>query len=240
MTPIQKQALIGVIVAVCSYFFGNINWAIAISKMKGRDIRKCGSGNPGTMNMLRSFGKALGVLTLVLDVMKGVVPCILGWLFMGDGEFCKFGDNYIGMYVAGFAAVLGHIYPVTMKFKGGKGAASIIGVCLTIQPLYTVGFFVVGVLFLFVTKIGSLTSFIIIVGPMTAEGVMAAGSSPWELAVISSTLVFATFALSLFAHRSNLVKLFSGREGQVVLKKSKKAKPQIDRSVLFEDRLIAE
>ena len=70
---IQMQILAGVLVALGAYFIGNINSAILISRIKGKDIRQCGSGNPGTMNMLRSYGKILGVLTLVLDVLKGVV-----------------------------------------------------------------------------------------------------------------------------------------------------------------------
>ena len=117
--PVSMQILAGALVAVGSYFVGNINNAVMISRMKGKDIRQCGSGNPGTMNMLRTYGKFLGVLTLILDVLKGVIPCLLGWLFMGDGQFLRMGSDKLGMYVAGFFAVLGHIYPVVFKFKGG-------------------------------------------------------------------------------------------------------------------------
>lgn len=92
---VPMQALAGTLVAVCAYFFGNINSAILISKLKGKDIRRCGSGNPGTMNMLRTYGKLLGVLTLVLDVLKGVIPCLLGWLFMGGGQFLRLGSDRI-------------------------------------------------------------------------------------------------------------------------------------------------
>ncbi len=84
--PLYLQITVGVIVGVGSYFIGNINTAVALSKLKGKDIRKCGSGNPGTMNMIRTFGKPFGALTLLLDVAKGVLPSLLGWLFMGNGE----------------------------------------------------------------------------------------------------------------------------------------------------------
>lgn len=231
------EIIVGALVAVGAYFVGNINSAILISKLKGRDIRKCGSGNPGTMNMLRTFGKLVGVLTLVLDVLKGVVPCLLGWLFMGHGEFLRLGDERLGMYVAGLCTTLGHIYPITMKFKGGKGAATIIGVCLTMQPLYTLGFFAVGVAFLFITKIGSLTSFIMICAALTVEGLNASVQS---MPVVCAVLLFSMFALSIFAHRTNIVKLFSGNEGRVVLVKPKKLKPQVDRSAVFENLIIAE
>ncbi|MDE7107162.1 MAG: glycerol-3-phosphate acyltransferase [Clostridiales bacterium] len=234
-TPMQILA--GVLVAVGSYFVGNINNAILISKLKGKDIRQCGSGNPGTMNMLRTYGKLLGVLTLILDVLKGVVPCMLGWLFMGNGQFLRLGSDRLGMYVAGIFAVLGHIYPVLMKFHGGKGAATIIGVCLTLQPLYTLATFAFGVAFLIITKVGSLTSFIIISAPLAVEGLRAAQN---PIGVYASVILFAMYLLSLFAHHKNVYKLFYGNEGRVVLFKPKKIKPQPDRSFVYEDYIIAE
>lgn len=230
------QILAGVLVAVGAYFIGNINNAVMLSKLKGKDIRKCGSGNPGTMNMLRTFGKPIGALTLVLDVLKGVVPCLLGWLFMGDGEFLRLGADRLGMYVGGVCAAVGHVYPVLMKFKGGKAVATIIGVCVTIQPLYALALFAVGVAFLFTTQVGSLTSFIMVSAPLAVEGLTAAQNPLWY----ASLILFAMYALTLFAHRSNLVKLFSGYERKVVLIKPKKEKPQKDMSIVFDGALIAE
>ena len=234
---VSMQILAGSLVAVGSYFVGNINNAILISRLKGKDIRQCGSGNPGTMNMLRTYGKLLGVFTLILDVLKGVVPCMLGWLFMGDKQFLVLGSDRMGMYIAGIFAVLGHIYPALMKFKGGKGAATIIGVCLTLQPLFTLAAFAFGVAFLFVTKVGSLTSFIIVSAPMVAEGSSLAHNS---LGLYCSLLLFAMYLLILFAHRKNVVKLFSGNEGRVVLIKPKQPVPDTDRSIVFDGVIVAE
>ena len=234
---VSYQILAGALVAIGSYFIGNINNAIMISRLKGKDIRECGSGNPGTMNMLRTYGKILGVVTLILDVLKGVIPCMLGWLFMGGGQFLRLGSDRMGMYVAGICAVLGHIYPVTMKFHGGKGAATIIGVCLTMQPLYTLAAFAFGVAFLFATQIGSLTSFIIFGVPMAVEGMHVADH---PLGIYCAVIFFAMYALSLFAHRKNVVKLFSGNEGRVVLVKPKTPKPPVDRAIVFDDVSIAE
>lgn len=233
----EMQILAGVLTAVGCYLIGNINSAILISKLKGKDIRTCGSGNPGTMNMIRSFGKPMGAVTLVLDVLKGVLPCLLGWLFMGDGEFLRLGSQRIGIYLAGLCTTLGHVYPVFYKFKGGKGAATIIGVCLAMHPIYTLGFFALGVAFLMLTKIGSLTSFIILCPAIVAEGVTLAAQSNSALCAV---LLFAMFALSLFAHRSNVIKLFSGKEGRVVLKKSKKVKPLPGMAIRFDEVSIAE
>lgn len=231
------QILVGALVVIGSYFIGNISNAIMISKLKGRDIRTFGSGNPGTMNMIRAFGKLIGLLTLILDAVKGVIPSLLGWLFMGHNEFLRLGADHMGLYVGGICAVLGHIYPVCLKFKGGKGVATILGVCMTAQPLWTLGFFAVGLLFLFVTKIGSLTSFFMMCVALTVEGMYAAAS---QFGAANASLVFFLFALTLFAHRANLVKLFSGNDKQVVLKHSKNPKPAADRSTVYESYLIAE
>ena len=72
-----------IVVALLSYLAGNFNSAIAISKLKKNDIRKLGSGNPGTMNMFRNFGKGIGLLTLGLDALKGIIPCLMGWFVCG-------------------------------------------------------------------------------------------------------------------------------------------------------------
>lgn len=235
--PVSMQILAGVLVAIGSYFIGNINNAILISKIKGKDIRECGSGNPGTMNMLRTYGKILGVLTLILDVLKGVVPCLLGWLFMGNGQFLKLGSDKLGMYIAGFFAVLGHIFPALMKFKGGKGAATIIGVCLAMQPLYTLATFAFGVAFLILTTVGSLTSFIMISAPFAIEGLEAAQN---PLGIYAALILFLMYLLVLFAHRENLYKLFSGREGRVLLFGYQKRAKSLDRSAVIDDYIIAE
>ncbi|MCH5351789.1 MAG: glycerol-3-phosphate acyltransferase [Clostridiales bacterium] len=233
----EYQILVGVLVGVLSYLLGNVNTAIMISKLKGKDIRTCGSGNPGTMNMLRTFGKPIGALTLVLDVLKGVIPSLLGWLFMGKGQFLALGSDRIGILVGGICVEIGHIYPVFMKFKGGKGIATVFGVCMVCRPIAMLISFAVGVLLLIYVQIGSLTSFILLCAPLTLEGYFSAGSPS---ALPSAILVICMFSLTLFAHRSNLVKLFSGCEGRVVLKKSKKPKKYVDRSIAFEKVIVAE
>ena len=235
--PFYMEVIVGVLVVLCSYFIGNINNAILLSKMKGKDIRTCGSGNPGTMNMIRTFGKPMGAITLVLDISKGIIPCVLGWLFMGTGEFCRLGSDRIGLYVAGLATEIGHIYPAVMKFKGGKGIATLFGVCLTCQPVAMTVSFALGVFVLVFSQRGALTSFAMLAAPMTLEGI-AAASGP--MGVVSPILIFVMFALTLFAHRSNLVKMFSGNERKVVLVKSEKVKPLPDLSMLVDEIAIVE
>ena len=209
-------------VIVGSYLFGNINTALIISKIKKGDVRKMGSGNPGTMNMFRNYGVVLGVVTLLCDALKGVGPCILGWWLLGE-EYTFAGSRF-GLYLGGFSVIVGHVFPVFLKFKGGKGIASSIGVCLVAHPLATLVTFVVGVLFLLVTKMGSITSFLIISFPLAIEGYEAAALGG-NMAIVNCLLIFALFALTLFAHRKNVVKLFRGKESKTVLfGKNKSAK----------------
>lgn len=232
-----QQALIIAAVAIGSYLFGNINFALIITKFKKTDIRKVDSGNPGTMNMIRNFGKKLGALTLVLDAVKGAVPCILGWFLVGGIGFGSdeialkglmlFTGGRLGLYVAGFCVIVGHIFPVFLKFKGGKGIASSIGVCLVAQPLITAVTLAVGILFIFVFKIGSLGSFIIIGFPLGLEGFMVSASVAQRssfafMELASLILIFALFLLTLFAHRKNVYKLFFGTETKTVILKKKK------------------
>lgn len=214
----EALKIIGVIVV--AYLLGNINSAIIISKCKGRDVRKLGSGNPGTMNMFRNFGKFWGIMTLVFDALKGVLACLFGWFLLG-GEYAL-GIDRMGMYVAALSVIVGHVFPVFFKFKGGKGIASSIGVLLVIDPAVTAVAFVVGALFLIVAKMGAVTSFIIISAPIIYDAykLSAAGGH-----LVEVLLLFALFTLTLFAHRSNVRKLFTGKESPVVLFKKKK-KPE--------------
>lgn len=211
------EALKIISVIVVSYLLGNINSAIIISKCKRKDIRKLGSGNPGTMNMFRNFGKFWGVMTLVFDALKGVVACLFGWFLLG-GEY-NLGADKIGVYIAALSVIVGHVFPVFFKFKGGKGIASSIGVLLVIEPVVTAIAFVIGALFLIVAKMGAVTSFIIISVPIIYDACMLSAEGGH---LVESILLFSLFLLTLFAHRSNVRKLFTGKESPVVLFKKKK------------------
>ena len=210
-------SIIGLIIG--SYFFGNINFSIIISHFLKRDVRREGSGNPGTMNMLRNFGVKLGALTLVLDAIKGAVPAIIGWWLIGGTpdnpmtEMMTFGNDKTGLFIAGISVVIGHIFPVLYKFKGGKGVASSIGVCFVASPIVTAVAFVIGLVFMFTVKIGSLTSFIITGIPLIYCGVYAILSD----SIAEGVLSLCIYAIILCAHHSNFVRIFTGKEKQTVL-----------------------
>ena len=113
-----------VAIAMCcilGYLLGSINFAIIISKFKHDDVREHGSKNAGATNMLRTYGKKAAFLTFAGDFLKAVVACLLGGLLWGHN----------GMYLAGLFCVVGHIFPIFYKFKGGKGVATVAGVMLT-------------------------------------------------------------------------------------------------------------
>ena len=161
-----------IVCAICSYFFGNFNWAIFISKIKKSDVRQLGSGNPGTLNMGRNFGLKIGLLVFCLDIIKGVIPTLAAF-FIFRNRGCFNNTNFLikdfALYLCGFCAVLGHIYPIFYLFKGGKGIASSIGVFLFIEfscgyawGLVVVMALVAAGLFIYFTEFGAMGSFIAI------------------------------------------------------------------------------
>lgn len=119
------------------YVFGNINFARIISRFLKKDITKEGSGNPGSMNMLRTFGFKVGVLNLFLDALKASISALIGlYIFGGDVNSVT---GITGVYVAGLGAVVGHIFPIIYKFKGGKGVACILGVYAVATRMKSLG-----------------------------------------------------------------------------------------------------
>ena len=120
--------VIYIIMALIAYVIGSINFSIIISKkMAGFDVREKGSGNAGTTNMLRSVGKKAAAITLVCDILKGVVSIVIAIII---GNISKNLDKELLLQIAGIAVVLGHTFPIFFGFKGGKGVATSLGVLL--------------------------------------------------------------------------------------------------------------
>jgi len=239
-----SEILIIIGVAVASYLIGNINFAVIISKILKKDIRTLDSGNPGSMNMIRNFGKVVGTITIILEVFKGAIPSLIGWLLVGGIGFAAAGTvNYmrgfvlfiagaprLGAFIGGFFVMLGHVFPVFFKFKGGKGIATAIGVGVIAQPVITVAAFFFGFAFLAITQLGAITSFLIISIPIFLEGFLISlaienfvdmGGNYFAYAVASLGLLFVLFMFTIFTHRSNIVKLFLGTEKKTRLVKTR-------------------
>lgn len=202
------------VLVVFGYFVGCFSSARFLSKIKKDDITKHGSGNPGTMNMLRTYGIKLGALTLVLDVLKGALPSLIGFfMFKGTGT-----SAYVGLFMGGISAVFGHVFPIFNKFKGGKGVACVVGMFAVAEPIWALVMFLVCFVYLLLFKYGALASFIFITVLTIIEGNKFRGN------IIICMLLFGVFFLTWFLHRQNFFRLLIGKENKVNLFKKKKQK----------------
>ena len=201
------------------YMIGNFSFARIISKKQNSDITKLGSGNPGTMNMLRNFGIKKGALTLVLDALKGALPSLVG--FLAFGGTAGSGMAYVGLYVGGLGAILGHNFPVVYKFKGGKGVACMLGIFLVARPIETL-IVVVGVfIYLCIFDYASFGSFLLITAMTMLEAFrITMADYAFEIALALRLILFIMFFLCFFMHRKNIFRLLTGKENKVNLKKA--------------------
>lgn len=216
------------IFAIISYLFGNINWALIISKLKKTDIRKLGSGNPGTLNMSRNLGLKFGLLTFFLDIMKGVIPTLTVFFVCGDRVFNN--SDFIvadfAVFLCGLCAVLGHIYPVVLKFKGGKGIATTIGVFLVCTSVYGWMWAVIAIMalvaaatFIYFTEFGAMGSFIAITPPAVGSCIRlfltynkTTFTTSTTFHIVVNMFVLAICFFTWFAHRHNIERMLAGEE----------------------------
>lgn len=194
----MKITLMIIAIAI-AYLLGNISPAILIGKAHGVDVRKEGSGNAGTTNVLRLLGKKAAAATLLIDILKGVVAVIIGNIF----------DPRIGMMCA-LAVFLGHIWPVFFKFKGGKGAATGFGAVLAVSPPLGLCVIIVAAVLVLITKrmsVGSLAAAI----SLPALSLLFVPEFFW--------IAIAMMAISVFKHRANIGRLMRGEEPKMNFKK---------------------
>lgn len=203
------------IVVVISYFCGNISFSRIISRTKKQDITHLGSGNPGSTNVLRNFGFKFGVLNLLLDMLKSFIPAL--------ATFYIFGQNYVMLYIAGVSSMVGHIYPIVYKFKGGKGIATMMGFFLAANPIATLIVLVIGFVVWALFEYGSVVSIICITALTVVEGIRMQQILPLNLSKIVCALLFVVFLLTWYAHRKNISRLLLGKESKAsLLKRTKK------------------
>jgi acyl phosphate:glycerol-3-phosphate acyltransferase len=181
---------------VVGYLLGSIPFAVFVARMRGIDPRRAGSGNPGATNVLRTAGAGAGVAVAVLDIAKGAASVLAAERFHG-GETAA--------AAAGVAAVVGHVFPVWLQFRGGKGIATACGAFLVLAPLATVlaasVFFVVS----WSTRYVSLGS-ILAAAALPSIAYVAHGSGT------VLTAAFAIAALVLLRHKDNMARLLTGVE----------------------------
>lgn len=198
------------ILAVVSYFIGNVTWARVIAKTNHGDITKSGSGNPGTLNTWRTFGFWAGTLTFFLDMLKGVVPTLIAYLTFGH-----LGCNpEIAMYIAGFSVILGHIFPVAYKFKGGKGIATSVGVFVVANWWVGLIAFAIMMLGMLFVKYASIFTIGFVIAMSIVE-ICLCNPMNW----VNYILISAILLLVLYAHRANIKRLLTGKENKTELLK---------------------
>jgi glycerol-3-phosphate acyltransferase PlsY len=197
-------ALIIILLTALAYVIGSIPFGLLISKAKGVDIRKQGSGNIGATNVLRCLGKPLGITCFVLDALKGFLPAAL---FPMIGKV----DPTFGI-LFGTAAILGHNFPIFLNFKGGKGVATSAGVLLGVAPLAVVIGLLTWVIVFKTSGYVSLGSII------AALAVIATGWTAGYGSVIATALTLLG-ALTIYRHRENIKRLAAGTENKFQRKK---------------------
>ena len=203
MTPFPLPAVAAVVAVAAAYLVGSVSWAtLLVGLFHGRDIRESGSGNAGATNVLRTAGFGLGLLTLLLDALKGTVAVFFArGLGAGPEAACA------------FAAILGHVFPVWFGFRGGKGVATAVGAFAVILPLPVALSTTVFALVVAATRIVSAGS---VAGAVTLP--LAAGlafRSPGSYVAAAG----ATALLLVFSHRENVRRLLVGSERRIGKKK---------------------
>ena len=187
------------LVFLLSYISGSIPFGLILSKFfLNKDIRKIGSKNIGATNVLRAGNKYIAALTLLLDIFKGVVPIVITNYYF---------PNLI--YLSGLMAFLGHIFPVWLKFKGGKGIATYLGIIFALSLKLGLFFCVSWILIAFITKYSSLSS---IVSALIIF-LISFLENNFEL----NSFLFITFVITLYTHRQNIVRLKNKNEDKIKL-----------------------
>ena len=182
------------LIGIISYLMGSIPFGLILTKIfLNKDIREIGSGNIGATNALRTGNKAIGYSTLILDILKAVAPVIYVKIFYQDF-----------LYIASLCAFLGHVFPIWLKFKGGKGVATYVGILFAINFYFGIIFAISWFVTFFISKFSSLSSLV------------GAASIPIYLLILTQfdQVIFFTimFVLIFFTHRENIKRLKNKEE----------------------------
>lgn len=211
------------IIAIGAYLIGSVNFSILLSRLiSGEDIRKSGSGNAGATNMLRTYGKKMGILTLLLDVLKGVVVILIFRILTNSGiahAESGFGKELLdaGDYIAGVFVALGHNFPIYFGFKGGKGVATSLGVILMIDWKVGLIIGVCAILVMALTRYVSLGSVLGGAAFIVVEIVKAIVSEDVNIVQIVCSVILG--GLLIARHHANIKRLINGTENKLGAKK---------------------
>ena len=205
-----------VIMAVIAYLIGSINFSVILSKkMAGFDVREKGSGNAGTTNMLRSVGKKAAAITLICDILKGVIAILIAILM---GKFISGANGAVLVQVAGIAVIVGHTFPIFFKLKGGKGVATSLGVLIMSNwqiGLICLVFAIILIALTQMVSVGSIAAAILY--PVLTLFI------PQNYIVPGNYLIYSIIlaVIIVFNHRENVKRLLKGTENRISFKNTK-------------------
>lgn len=205
-----------IIIAIIAYAIGSINFSVIFSrKFAGFDIREKGSGNAGSTNMLRNVGKKAAAITLVCDILKGLVAILIAYLI---GRFNENIDGALLVQIAALCVVIGHTFPIFFEFRGGKGVATSLGVLLLIN-------WQIGLICLIFALVIMVTTRMVSAGSVTAAILypilVLCGVGKEYFLVGGNYLIFSILLalIVIFNHRANIKRILSGEENKLQFKK---------------------
>ena len=186
-------------ISIYSYLLGSIPFGLILSKIfLKKDIRQSGSGNIGATNVLRSGGKVLGFLTLIMDGLKSYLAVMITIRFFSDYFF-----------LSAILVFLGHLFPIWLKFKGGKGVATYLGILFGLNFFYAVIFILSWLTIIFITKFVSLGSLV--------SSLIVLSMNVYFEGLNDSIMLFLFLVLIIYSHRTNIGRLKSGTESKINL-----------------------
>ncbi|MDH7800586.1 MULTISPECIES: glycerol-3-phosphate 1-O-acyltransferase PlsY [unclassified Rhizobium] len=198
LTDWQTAPALLALAALIGYLLGSIPFGLILTRMAGLgDVRKIGSGNIGATNVLRTGNKKLAAATLLLDALKGTAAVLVANALWG----------YEASLVAGFFAFLGHLFPVWLGFKGGKGVAVYIGVLLGAAPLMMLAFALIWLATAFITRYSSLSALLAMLVIPVALWILGPEKTALLVTVLS--------VISWWKHRENIARLLAGTESRI-------------------------
>ena len=204
-----------IVSAILAYAIGSIMFSVIVSrKLAGFDVREKGSGNAGSTNMLRSVGKKAAIITLLCDILKGVVAILIALIVGNIANITEPSKILLMKYIAGFAVILGHTYPIFFEFRGGKGVATSLGVLLMLNWKIGLIALIFALLLMAFTKMVSVGS------------ISAAILYPILVLFIEDRKNFGVILISwliailvIFNHRTNIKRLKEGKENKISFSK---------------------
>ena len=208
--------VINIITAIVAYLIGSVNFSVIFSKkFAGFDVREKGSGNAGSTNMLRSVGKGAAALTLLCDILKGVVAILIA---IAIGSIFNVSDKALLVQIAGVAVVIGHTFPIFFGFKGGKGVATSLGILLMTNWQIGLICLVFALVLIILTQMVSLGScaaailFPVLTLFIKQHFIVEDGSGYFIYSIILAIIV-------LYNHKENIKRMLNGTENRISLKK---------------------